>query len=179
MQLCEGYPTTGLTMQLRFHVPHAHLPACLSAHLQLLRKCEGHLRTVAGERDAALEQLQLAEVCMEEGQRRLKEAQRKEVRMRLLCRLLSRVLDCLFHGLPRDPAVHRCPPAYSSAGIQRTAAGRLGRPAGRGGRGGAAPAGAAAGAGGEGPCNGEPRKAAIGAVSATRHRIPSAQALHS
>lgn len=52
------------------------LPACL----QILREFEGHLRTVAAERDAALEQLECAEGRHEEAERRLREAERLEVR---------------------------------------------------------------------------------------------------
>jgi len=44
-----------------------------------MRQFEGHLRTVAGERDAALEHLNFVEGRREEADRRLREAERKEV----------------------------------------------------------------------------------------------------
>jgi hypothetical protein len=48
--------------------------------LQMLREFEGHLRTVTGERDAAIEQLEHVEQRRDEAERRLREAERQEVR---------------------------------------------------------------------------------------------------
>lgn len=47
--------------------------------MQIMREFEGHLRTVAAERDAALEQLEGVDARLEEAAQRLKEAERKEV----------------------------------------------------------------------------------------------------
>lgn len=49
---------------------------------QIIREFEGHLRAVAGERDSALGLLQGAEAAQEDASRRLREAERKEVRWR-------------------------------------------------------------------------------------------------
>ena len=46
-----------------------------------MREFEGHLRTVAGERDSALEQLSWVEGRRDEAERRLREAERMEVGM--------------------------------------------------------------------------------------------------
>ncbi len=48
-------------------------------HLQIIREFEGHLRTVVAERDAALGQLEFVEGRRAEADRRLREAERKEV----------------------------------------------------------------------------------------------------
>ena len=47
---------------------------------QIIREFEGHLRAVAAERDAALAQIEGAEAAQEEAGRRLREAERQEVR---------------------------------------------------------------------------------------------------
>jgi hypothetical protein len=47
--------------------------------LQIILEFEGHLRAVAGERDAALDQLEQLEGRSQEAERRLREAERKEV----------------------------------------------------------------------------------------------------
>ena len=47
--------------------------------MQIILEFEGHLQAVAGERDAALDQLEQLEGRSQEAQRRLREAERKEV----------------------------------------------------------------------------------------------------
>lgn len=47
--------------------------------MQIILEFEGHLQAVAGERDAALDQLEQLEGRSQEAERRLREAERKEV----------------------------------------------------------------------------------------------------
>lgn len=65
-----------------------HLPSAQPAppaSPQIIREFEGHLRTVAAERDAALAQLEGAEAAREEAGRRLREAERQEVGCGMEC----------------------------------------------------------------------------------------------